>query len=71
MMRDFFSRFTPAERRAINQLRLRVILFYLLLIVGLVALTSIKAMWGGSGDVMEAQAKGAGVYTTAGQPPAR
>jgi hypothetical protein len=66
-MRDFFSRFTPDERRAINHLRVRVILFYLLLIVGLVALTSIKAMWGGSGEVMEAQAQDAGVYTTAGQ----
>jgi hypothetical protein len=71
MMRDFFSRFTPDERRAINQLRVRVILFYLVLIVALVALTSIKAMWGGSGDVMEAQAKGAAVYTTAGRPSVR
>lgn len=69
-MRDVFRRFTPAERRAINRLRLRVILFYLLLIAALVAFTSIKAMWGG-GDTMEAQATGTGIYTTAGQRSAR
>ena len=64
------QRLTPEERRAINQLRLRVILFYLLLIVTLVAFTSIKSMWGG-GERMEAQAEGTGIYTTAGRPSGR
>jgi len=68
-MRDD-QRLTPEERRAINQLRLRVILLYVLLIVVLVAFTSIKAMWGG-GEAMEAQAEGTGIYTTAGRPSAR
>jgi hypothetical protein len=70
-MRDIFQRLTPEERRTINQLRLRVILFYLLLIVALVAFTSIRAMWGGSGDVMEAQAKSTDMYAKAGRPSGR
>jgi hypothetical protein len=57
MMRDIFQRLTPDERRALNQLRLRVMLIYVLLIAALVAFTSIRAMWRGSGDVMEAQAR--------------
>jgi hypothetical protein len=69
-MRDNFRRLTPTERRAINQLRLRVILFYVLLIAALVVFTSIRAMWG-NGDMIEAQARGTGIYTTAGQPSAR
>jgi L-asparagine transporter-like permease len=70
-MRDIFQRLTSEERRAINQLRLRVILFYVLLIVALVAFTSIRAMWGGGSDVMEAQAKGTDMYAKAGRPSAR
>jgi hypothetical protein len=71
MMRDIFQRLTPDERRAINQLRLRVMLIYVLLIAALVAFTSIRAMWGRSSDVMEAQAKGSRLYTTAGRPAGR
>jgi hypothetical protein len=71
MMRDIFQRLTPDERRAFNQLRLRVMLIYLLLIAALVAFTSLRAMWDGSGDVMEAQAKGSRLYTTAGRPSGR
>jgi len=71
LMRDIFRRLTPDERRAINQLRLRVILFYALLIGALVVFTSIKAMWGENGDVMEAQATGTGIHTTAARPSGR
>ena len=71
MMEDWSWRFTAAERRVMNKVRLRILLVYVVLIAALVAVTSMTRMWSGNGDAMDGSPQGSGVYTTAGAPLAR
>jgi hypothetical protein len=68
MMQDWPWRFTAAERRVMNKLRLRVLLVYAVLIVAVLAVAYARRVWSGSNQTIEARAKENGTYTTAGAP---
>ncbi len=67
-MQDWPWRFTAAERRVMNKLRLRVLLVYAVLMVAVLAIASARRMWSGSDETMEARSKANFTYTTAGAP---